>query len=161
MTDPEHGLTGIPEPLEEPSPVSMAGLNRLPETQSEGNWKPGGSDGLDQFPKPVSEESSTSSSSYTSTEADLKAKIVEPLAPPQTRRKSIGRPDGNTARRVSGTDLEEALKKESVLDFHEEIGPLSVPSTPVRTEMVELQNKVRTELELASIKLEEIASSAS
>jgi len=68
------------------------------------------------------------------------------------------RPDG-TSEEPGPSELrllEQALRRESVVDVVE-IGPLTVPSTPVRDSLDGLGNDVRINLELASVKLSKLA----
>jgi hypothetical protein len=139
----------------------MAGINRRPEAEIEGILQPGGSNAIDQSPVRVHSTDNASSSGNESGRTEKDAGL--PSSSSSFRRVSLSMPDGTSIRKISKEDLlslEESIKKELIIEDHEEIAPLTVPSTPVSTELEELQKKVQSELELASIKLSKIVPAA-
>lgn len=139
----------------------MAGINRRPEAESEGILQPGGSNAIDQPPVRVHSADNASSSGDESGRTEKYTGLRSSSS--SFRRVSLSMPDGTSIRKISKEDLlslEESIKKELIIEDHEEIGPSTVPSTPVSTELEELQKKVQSELELASIKLSKIVPAA-
>lgn len=139
----------------------MAGINRRPEAEIEGILQPGGSNTIDQSPVRVHSTDNASSSGNESGRTEKDTGL--PSSSSSFCRVSLSMPDGTSIRKISKEDLlslEESIKKEQIVEDHEEIAPLTVPSTPVSTELEELQKKVQSELELASIKLSKIVPAA-
>lgn len=127
----------------------MAGVNtQAPTTES--NVKQGRTGDANQ-PRVHTEKAATAASSSSSSSCSQ---------PGPSRRVSTRRPDG-TSEETGPADLrslEQALRRESIVDVTE-IGPLTVPSTPVRESIDGVGNDVRINLELASVKLSKLSPS--
>jgi len=81
-------------------------------------------------------------------------------SPPSSNCRVLSRRPDGTSEEPGPSELrllEQALRRESVVDVVE-IGPLTVPSTPVRDGGLDgIGNDVRSNLELASVKLSKLA----
>lgn len=112
----------------------------------EGNVEKGSQRGDDAHHQPQGEHfSSVATSSSSSTQSFRKYQ--------DCRRK----PDEETSH-ADLRSLEKALRRESVVLDVMDIGPLTVPSTPVQDSgLDDLCNDVRINLELASVKLSKLA----
>lgn len=129
------------------SPHSMAGVNVQAPIETS-NVKPGRNDDANQPRVHTSDKIASSSSSSSS----------QQQPGPSSRRVSTRRPDGSSEEMGPSElrSLEQALRRESIVDVLE-IGPLTVPSTPVRESVDGVSNDVRINLELASVKLSKLA----